>query len=95
MALDKKEILALADLAKLNLSEQEIKDYQQQLAEVLAYVDKIKKIKLDKTAASLSGVEETSLILRVDLAKTGDQQVFRQASKTSKDYLVAPHVFKK
>lgn len=95
MGFDKKEILALATLAKLNLSEQEIKDYQQQLADVLAYVNKIKKIKLDKSKASFANLEASSLELRPDIVGPSDGQVFKQAHNISKDYLVAPNVFKK
>ena len=95
MGFDKKEILALATLAKLNLSDQEIKDYQQQLAEVLAYVDKIKKIKLDKNELSSTSLETSELDLRPDTVRLGDKNVFKQAHNISRDYLVAPHVFKK
>lgn len=95
MGFDKKEILALATLAKLNLSEQEIKDYQQQLAEVLAYVNKIKKIKVDKLKANFVNLEISNLELRPDIIGPSDERVFKQAHNISKDYLVAPNVFKK
>ncbi len=95
MGFDKKEILALAALAKLNLSEQEIKGYQQQLAEVLAYVNKIKKIKLDQPKATFANLEINNLELRPDTVSSSDGQVFKQAHNISKDYLVAPNVFKK
>ena len=43
MGLDKAEIKKIADLAKLELSDSELETYQEQLASVLNYVNKINK----------------------------------------------------
>jgi len=92
MKFKKNEILALAALAKLNLDANEIKLYQQQLAEVLSYVDKIKKIELNK---QISHLEQADLVLRPDKEKPGEPLIFLAASQISNGYLVAPNVFKK
>ena len=95
MALNKKDVQDLADLAKLNLSSQEIKDYARQLDRVLAYFGKIKKLKLDKVKGSLSGVDGQENAWRSDQPKISDNQLLQQASKLEDGYLVAPNVFKK
>lgn len=95
MALNKKDIQSLAELAKLNLSDQEVKDYTRQLDKVLAYFGKIKKLKLDKVKSSLSGAEDLPSVWRPDQAKASDNQLIKQAAKLEGGYLVAPNVFKK
>lgn len=95
MGFDKKEILALAELAKLNLSEAELVSYSQQLEDILAYVDKIKNIKLDKLAGSVAGLESAELTLRADQSVAGDPTVFAQTKLLDQGYLSAPNVFKK
>ena len=92
MRFDKKEILILAELAKLHLTEEEIKLYQRQLADILAYVDKIKQVKLTKNTKHFSEAELT-LNLRADHPTAGQADVFTAAHKIEKGYLVAPNVF--
>lgn len=94
MKFDKKEILALADLAKLHLTLDEVKLYQRQLADILTYVDKIKQVKLGKKNQPIID-EQLGLTLRADNAKAGEAQVFSQAHQIDKGYLVAPNVFQK
>ena len=45
--LTNEEILHLADLAKLSLSDKEIETFSVQLSEILAYVSQLNKIKTD------------------------------------------------
>ena len=58
------EVKHVAKLAKLTLTEQEVKKFQNQLSEVLDYVDVLKKIDTKK-------VEPTSQV-------TGLENIFRQ-----------------
>jgi len=58
------EVRHVAKLAKLTLTEQEVKKFQNQLSEVLDYVDVLKKIDTKK-------VEPTSQV-------TGLENIFRQ-----------------
>lgn len=45
--LTKEEVLHLAKLAKLHLSEKEIEKYQKQLRETLDYIENLNEIKID------------------------------------------------
>lgn len=92
MALDKKEIIALADLAKLALEDREIELYQEQLKEVLSYVDKIKELDLAKIKESLTGVE-LGVQPRIDKVKASQPDIIKQASKIEDSYVATPQVF--
>jgi len=73
-----KQIKNIADLAKLNLSNQEIGLFRKQLAEILRYIDKLKEINTEK-------VEPTSQV-------TGLENIFRQDSverSLSKDQVLS------
>lgn len=95
MKLDKKNILHLANLAKLELSEAEIKTYGKQLEEILAYVDKINELDLEKIKESLTGVEELKLVPRPDNSVKSESVAINQAGRREKGYVVAPNVFDK
>ncbi len=95
MALSKKEVLKLANLAKLELSEEELVTFGHQLTEVLGYVDQLKKLNLNKVDASISGVGQTALKLRLDQVKDSKPEVLKQSQQVEDDYLVAPQVFEK
>ena len=95
MKLSKQDILHLADLAKLDLSEMEIETYRSQLAEVLAYFDRVKKLNLDNIKESLSGVDSETSVWRQDQPVSGDGGALASAHKIVDDYMVAPPVFKR
>jgi aspartyl-tRNA(Asn)/glutamyl-tRNA(Gln) amidotransferase subunit C len=96
MKLDKKEIKHLADLAKLQLTSEEIATYADQLTDVLDFVDKINKLDLKKIKESLTGVDESDIVPpRPDQVEESDPEVIKQASELRENYLVAPNVFDK
>lgn len=63
MKLSNEEVLKIAKLSRLELTEEEITTYSHQLSEVLNYIDKLKEVETE-------GVEETSQV-------TGLENVFR------------------
>jgi len=95
MKLSKKEILNLANLAKLKLSEDEINKYQKQLGDILNYVNKINELNLDKIKESTSGAENLVLELREDIVKNSDSNLIKQAYKIENNYVVVPKVLDK
>lgn len=95
MALDKQEILKLANLAKLELSAEESKQYQEQLTEVLDYFQKIKELNLASIEASLSGAARINHQPRADQVKPSAPATIKQAVELKDNYLVTPAVFKK
>lgn len=94
MALDKKTIKKISDLAKLNLSESEVSSFQKQLGKILAYVEKINKLKLQNVEESLTGVDSDKSVWREDKVKIFQGQNLNQG-KSSDDLLVVPKVFDK
>ncbi|MCK4553530.1 Asp-tRNA(Asn)/Glu-tRNA(Gln) amidotransferase subunit GatC [Candidatus Parcubacteria bacterium] len=64
MKLNKKEIQHIANLARLDLTEKELKTYGSQLSDVLSYIDQLQEV-------DVSGVEPTAQI-------TGLENIFRE-----------------
>ena len=95
MELSKKEILNLAKLAKLKLSEEEIILYQKQLRDILNYVHKINELDLAKIKESLSGAENMVTELREDIVKDSEANIIKQARERKNNYIVVPKVLDK
>jgi aspartyl-tRNA(Asn)/glutamyl-tRNA(Gln) amidotransferase subunit C len=94
MALDKKTIQKIADLAKLNLSAKEFLSWPKQLGKIMAYVDKINKLKLENVSESLTGVSTEKSVWREDKVKIFKGQHLNQGKKSG-DLLIVPKVFDK
>ncbi len=95
MSLDKKEVLKLANLAKLQLDSDEVEQYQHQLEEVLDYVDQLKDLNLATIEPSLSGVKAGEHQLRSDQVGVSQPKVIDQAAELNDGLMVSPAVFKK
>ena len=94
MKFSKKEVLHLADLTKLKLSEEEIKTYQKQLKDVLNYVDKINELDLDTIKESLSGVEDLDVAPpRLDIVEDSSPETVNHACNVKDNYIISPKVF--
>ena len=65
--LTKEEVLHVARLARINLTDEEIEKYQVQLKRLLDDVDKIKEVKLDSDEQLIVPVDENT-VLREDEA---------------------------
>lgn len=64
MSLSKEDVLKVAKLARINLTEEETELYQQQLSVILEYVEQLQKV-------NTQGIEETAQV-------TGLENVFRK-----------------
>ncbi len=64
MKLNKKDIQHIANLARLELTEKELKTYGSQLSDILSYIDQLQEV-------DVSGVEPTAQV-------TGLENVFRE-----------------
>lgn len=67
MELQKKEIKHIAELARLKLSDREIKTYKKQLSDILGYIDQLQEVNTDD-------VEETAQV-------TGMENIYREDKK--------------
>lgn len=64
--ISKNEVKHIAKLARLDLSEQEIKKYQEQLEGILSYVEKLQKVDTKNIATADGGTRELENIWRDD-----------------------------
>jgi len=73
MQLSKEEIKHVAKLARLELSEEELEKYGNQLSNVLSYIDMLKEVNTDdvEPTAQVTGLEN---IFREDEAREWDQR---------------------
>lgn len=88
MNLDKNNILHLANLAKLELSDEEAMTFSRDLSDILAYVAKINQLDLKNIKESLTGIDTRyAMPPRPDTVETS-------AFKMNNNFVVTPHVFK-
>lgn len=71
MSITKKDVQHLANLVRLDLSEAEIEKYQKQLAEVLNYVDQLRKVQT-KDVSPYFILSHNQNVFRSDEAEEGD-----------------------
>lgn len=73
MKLKKEDIQHIAKLARLNLSEEELEKYGNQLSDVLSYIDQLKEVDVTDTepTAQVTGLEN---VLREDVIEDWNEQ---------------------
>lgn len=95
MNLSKNDVIKLAQLAKLKLTDSEVRTYQKQLVKVLDYVNKVKELKLDKVRESLTGIGDNPVGPRPDVIVASQPEVIRQAAELQDGLVVSPEVFER
>lgn len=78
MNLSKKEIEHIAKLARLDLTDEELKKYGSQLSDILNYIDLLKEVDAAgvEPTAQVTGMEN---IFREDAAKDWDKKEIKEA----------------
>ncbi|MDO9399117.1 MAG: Asp-tRNA(Asn)/Glu-tRNA(Gln) amidotransferase subunit GatC [bacterium] len=78
MKLSKSEIQHIAKLARLELTEEELKKYNSQLSAVLDYIDQLKEVDVSgvEPTAQITGLEN---VLREDVVKDWDEKEIEQS----------------
>lgn len=92
MSLNKEEILKIANLAKLELSAEEIAAFPSQLSDVLAYFDKLTSLNLKNVEPFISELNNAKALLRADEVGPSDASTKDQFVKVESNYLVVPQV---
>jgi len=64
--ISKNEVKHIAKLARLDLSEQEIKKYQEQLEGILSYVEKLQKVDTKNIVTADGGTRNLENVFRED-----------------------------
>ncbi len=95
MILNKEEILKIANLAKLELSAEEVADFPSQLSDVLSYFDKLTSLNLKNVEPFVSELSKEKTLLRADEVAESDTSIKDQFVKVENDYLVVPQVLTK
>ncbi len=80
MKLDKKQIKHIANLARLELSEQELKLYGKQLSDILKYIDQLQEVDVAdiEPTAQVTGLTN---VLSQDRAEDWDEDEREEALK--------------
>jgi len=93
MNIDKKEVEHIADLSRLKLSEAEKEKFSRELTVILAYIDKLKKLKVD---AVFPWQEKSGHKTRIDDRQdfAGRENILKNAPKTSTNFIEVKGVFK-
>lgn len=96
MSMDKlseKDILHVAKLAKLNLTQPEIAKFQKQLSEVVGYVEELKKVDTEGVAptSQTTGLQDVS---REDMVNSKEglspEEALSGSDNTQNNYFVVP-----
>ena len=70
--LDEKDVKHISNLARIELTQEEIKKYQEQLGKVLDYVNKLKQVDTQGIKTADGGTRDLENIFRQDENKTQD-----------------------
>lgn len=95
MKFNKEQVIHLANLAKLELKDEEVESYNHQLQDILAYVAKINNLDLKNIKESLSGIGANGVDPRPDSVEKSSPEVISQACQKDGKYVVASNVFNK
>lgn len=78
MKLSKQEIQHIAELARLDLTDEELKKYGSQLSDVLNYIDQLKEVDVNgvEPTAQITGLEN---VLREDIIKDWNEKEVEEA----------------
>lgn len=96
--ISKKQVQHIAKLARLKLTSQELKKYQKQLGEILAYVGELKKINTEKVAPCTGGTNLQN-VFREDKAKQTSsemqEKLLKSAPVRQKNFIKTKPVFER
>ncbi|OGY93268.1 MAG: hypothetical protein A2406_01245 [Candidatus Komeilibacteria bacterium RIFOXYC1_FULL_37_11] len=95
MKFDKKEVLHLAKLAKLNIKDEEVESYNHELQAILNYIENINSLNLDQVTESLRGIEGEGVGPRPDSISPSTPQIIGDAGQKDGQYVATPQVFNK
>lgn len=92
--LNKEDVKHVADLARLDITEDEIDKYSVQLSDILTEIDKIVNVKIDENEEILISTTDASNKINKDevgeMLKTDD--MFKNVKNRSGNYIIVPKV---
>lgn len=91
--LNDNKIKHIANLAKLNISEQELEKYQKQLSDIMTEINKIVEVKIDEDDIMISPTDNKDCydedIVETHISK---EEAFKNTKNQKGDYIVVPKV---
>ncbi len=97
MALTKKEIEKIAELARLELGEKEKEKFAEDLSSVLGYVQKLSEVNIEKVEPITGGTSLESVMRKDDETKCISdsqmrEQILRASPNRKDDYFKVPSI---
>jgi aspartyl-tRNA(Asn)/glutamyl-tRNA(Gln) amidotransferase subunit C len=92
--LTKEEVLHVANLARLNVKEEEIEKYSKQLSDILTEIDKITNVDIDDNGEVLIAPISHINVYKEDTKgkMLTKEEMFLNAKNTSGSYIIVPKV---
>jgi aspartyl-tRNA(Asn)/glutamyl-tRNA(Gln) amidotransferase subunit C len=91
MSLTREEVIHIAKLARLELSENEIERYQSQLSSILEYADRLKEVDTSKISPTSSVLPARSRFREdIPAAPLPVEKVLKNAPQTERDQFKVP-----
>jgi len=87
------KIKHIADLAKLNIKEQELEKYKKQLSDIMTEINKIEEVKIDENDIMISPTDNENCydedIVKLHISK---EEAFKNAKNQKGGYIVVPKI---
>jgi len=91
--IEKDKVKHIADLAKINISEEEYPKYQQQLYDILSEIEKIQEVEITEEEIMISPIENRNCYKDdIILNHISKEDALRNAKRVSDDYIIVPKV---
>ena len=91
--IDEGKVRHIADLAKLNIEDDEMSKYQKQLTDILTEIDKILKVDIKNEDIMISPSDNRNVYsLDVIENHVSKNDAFKNAKRVKGDYIVVPKV---
>jgi len=94
--ISKKDVQHIAKLARIELKEKEVEDFQKDLSSILDYFELLKEVKTDKVNPTFHTSEIKENVMRRDEAKPDNiaDELIKQAPDKKERYIKVKSVFK-
>lgn len=91
--IDEEKVRHIADLAKLNIEDDEMSKYQKQLTDILTEIDKILKVDIKNEDIMISPSDNRN-VYSLDVIENhiSKNDAFKNAKRVKGDYIVVPKV---
>ncbi len=95
MTISREDVLHIAKLARLNLSEKEIKTYSSQLSDILNYVQKLGELNVDNVEPMKHVLNMVNVMREdKDLSSLSREDVLNNAPEHDGEFFKVPRVLK-